>query len=250
MAVRGFLHLLANQSIALFSDSTTALSYIRKEGGTRSSSLNAVAQAILRLCEAHAVRLLPQFIPGRLNVLAGSLSRSSQVLGSEWTLCQEVCQELFHRWPVTIDLFATSQNRRLPVYFSPMVDLQSVGTDTMIQPWDSLQAYVFPLFSLLRRVLSKVHLSRNLEATLVTPFWPLKPWFPDLLELLVEVPILLPVRRDLLKQPYFHQFHHYHLNLPALQLTGFHIASDQRGLSASLQEWLTNLPSAAALRRG
>ena len=72
--------------------------------------LNAVAQATLRLCEANAVHLLPQFVLGRLNVLADSLSRGSQVLGSEWTLCQEVCQELFHRCPVTIILFATSLN--------------------------------------------------------------------------------------------------------------------------------------------
>ena len=63
----------------------------------RSSALNAVAQAILHLCEANAVRLLPQFVLGKLNVLGDSLSRGSQVLGSEWTLCQEVCQELFHR---------------------------------------------------------------------------------------------------------------------------------------------------------
>ena len=198
LAIRGFLHLLKNRSVAPFSDNTTAMSYLRKEGlegSTHSSSLNVVAQAILRLCETHAVRLLPQFIPGRLNVLADSLSRSSQILGSEWTLCREVCQELFHRWPVTIDLFATSLNHRLQVYFS-LIDQQSAGTDAMFQTWDNLQAYAFPPFVLIPRVLAKVCLSRNLEVTLVALFWPLKPWFPDLLELLVEVPILLPMRRD------------------------------------------------------
>ena len=46
-AVRGFLHLLEHQTVALFSDNTTALSYLRKEGGTRSSTLNAIAQSIL-----------------------------------------------------------------------------------------------------------------------------------------------------------------------------------------------------------
>ena len=41
-----------------------------------------------QLCsEAHRVRLVPQFIPRRMNVLADTLSRCSQVLGSEWTLC-------------------------------------------------------------------------------------------------------------------------------------------------------------------
>ena len=60
-------------------------------------------------------------------------SRRSQVLGSEWTLCKDVCQELFRLWPVTIDLFATSLNNRLQVYFSPVVDPQAAGVDAMLQ---------------------------------------------------------------------------------------------------------------------
>ena len=77
----------------------------------------SVAQAILRLCEAHGVRLVPQFIPGRLNVLADTLSCCSQVLELEWTLCFPAFLDLL-LWPATIDLFATSLNHRLPVYFS------------------------------------------------------------------------------------------------------------------------------------
>ena len=37
----------------------------------------------------------------------------------------------------------------LPLYFSPMSDLQSAGTDAMMQSWDGLQAYAFPSFGLL-----------------------------------------------------------------------------------------------------
>ena len=140
LVVMGFVHLLSHQLVALFFDNTTALSYLRKEGGTQSATLNTLAQEILRLCEAHGVHLLPQFIPGRLNVLADSLSRASQVLSSEWTLSPEVCRELFRRWSVSIDLFATSLNHRLPAYFSPMVDPQSARMDAMLQPWDNLQA--------------------------------------------------------------------------------------------------------------
>ena len=119
-AVQGFLPLLKGQSISLFSDNTKALSCLRNKGGTHSSTRNVVAQAILRLCENNHLRLIPQFIPGRLNVLADSLSRRSQVLGSEWTLCCQALQEVLRRWPATIDLFATALNDRLPVYFSPM----------------------------------------------------------------------------------------------------------------------------------
>ena len=111
LVIRGFLHLLRDQSVSLFTDNMAALAYLHKEGGMRSFSLNAVAQATLRLCEANAVHLPPppppppRFVSGLLNILADSLSR-----GSEWTLCQEVCQELFCHWPVNIDLFATSLN--------------------------------------------------------------------------------------------------------------------------------------------
>ena len=71
-----------------------------------------------------------------------------------------------------------------------------------------------------------------------------RPWFADLLDLLVEVPVLLPLRQDLLRQPHFHQFH---WNLCVLGLTGYRIASNPRDISASLQEWLVNLPSPGAL---
>ena len=110
-----------------------------------------------------------------------------------------------------------------------------------MQSWDSLQAYVFPLFGLLHRMLSKVRHSRGLELTLVAPFWPQHPWF---LELLVAVPVSLPLRRDLLRQPHFHRFHQ---NLRVLRLTAFRISSDPPVPSASLRQWLVSLPAAGGV---
>ena len=120
--VQGFLPVLRGRSVSLLADSTTALSYLRKQGGTHSATPNSVAQSILRLCELHQICLVPQFIPEKLNVLADSLSRRSQVLGSEWTLCHQAFWELLRRWPATIDLFVTSMNAHLPVYFASMAD--------------------------------------------------------------------------------------------------------------------------------
>ena len=139
-AIRGFLPHLRGQTVAVYSDNSTALAYLRKQGGTHSSSLNEVAQVLLRLSEAHSVRLLPQFIPGHLNVLADSLSRRSQVLGSEWTLCPQAFTEILRRWPATIDLFATAMTHRLQVYFSPM----SAGTDAMLVLGRSTGVCLFP----------------------------------------------------------------------------------------------------------
>ena len=225
-------------SRSLFVDNMTALSYLKNQGGTHSSTLNSVAQAVLRLCEANQVRLVPQFVPGHLHVLTDSLSRCSQVLGSEWTLCHQVIRELLRLWPATVYLFATSLSARLPVYFSPVADPQLMGMDVMVQRWDGLQAYAFPRFGLLHRVLSKVRQSRGLELTLMAPFWPQCPWFPDLL---VAVPVSLPLWRDLLRQPHFHRFHQ---NLHVLRLTAFPISSDPPAPSASIRQWLISLPAA------
>ena len=201
-----------------------------------------MAQELLRLCEAQSIRLLPQFIPGHLNVLADSLSRRSQVLSSEWTLCPQAFVELLRRWPATIDLLTTSMTHRLPVYFSPMYDPMSAGTDAMLQSWDGLQAYAFLPFSLFLRVLAKVRASRGLELTLVAPFWPQHQWFLDL-ELLLEISLFLPRRRDLLRQSHFH---HFHQNLSVLQLTAFRISGDSRIRPASLMQWSVSLPTADA----
>ena len=62
--VQGFLPVFRGRSVSLFADNTTALSYLQKQGGTHSATLNSVAQSILRLCELHQIRLVPQFIPG------------------------------------------------------------------------------------------------------------------------------------------------------------------------------------------
>ena len=178
-------HLLVGLSVALFCDNTTTVAYLRRSGGTFSSTLNATAREILLWAENHRVRLLPQFIMGS----------SNQVIESEWTLHQEVVDHLVHKWPAVIDLFATSLTARLPVYFSPASDSRAAGTDALLQPWDNLQAYAFPPIAIIRRVLVKLRSSRKCELTLIAPFWPQREWFPDLLELLSDVPITLSVEK-------------------------------------------------------
>ena len=233
-------HLLVGLSVALFCNNTTTVTYLRRSGGTFSSTLNDTAREILLWAENHRVRLLPQFIMGSSNVTADVLSRPNQVIGSEWTLHQEVVDHLVHKWPAVIDLFATSLTARLPVYFSPASDSRAAGTDALLQPWDNLQTYAFPPITIIRRVLVKLRSSKNCELTLIAPFWPQREWFPDLLELLSDVPITLSSRKDLLRQPHFHRFHQ---NLPMLQLTAWRLSSDSPVRPASLLRWLDSLSS-------
>ena len=203
---------LCDSSVAIFAGNATAIAYLRNQGGTHSPLLNSIAQRILRWAESLPVVLSPQFIMGKHNVLADALSRPNQIQGSEWTLKQEVFQELCKRWPVSIDLFATSLNHRCSIYFSPYHDRKALGTDTLLQNWNGWQAYAFPPWSLIPAVLKRLWSSSGVLLTIIAPYWPQRPWFPD-----------LPQSRDHLLQPHFHRFH---LGVSRLSLHAWRLSSD------------------------
>ena len=139
LGLQQFQSSLRGMTVAVFCDNTTAVAYLRKEGGTRSPLLNSLAQEILRWAESLSIRLAPQFLPGAQNVLADALSRPHQLPHSEWSLHRDVFQSLRRLWPVQIDLFATSDNHRCSIYFSPLHDPESAGTDAFLQSWNGLQ---------------------------------------------------------------------------------------------------------------
>ena len=221
------------KTIAVFCNNITAVAYLRKEGGTRSPFLNSIAQGILHWSESLAIRLAPQFIPGSLNVLADTLSRPHQLPHTEWSLNLEVFQSLCSRWPVQVDLFATSENCRCSIFFSPFRDPLAAGTGAFLQSWDGLQAYAFPPWSIIPRVLAKLRESRGTELTLVAPYWPQRPWFSDLLQLSLEPPMLLPKRPDLLLLPRSRLLYQ---GLHRLQLRAWRLSGASPGQPASLRQ--------------
>ena len=160
-----FRESLRGKSVGLFSDNMMALAYLKKQGGTFSKPLNGKEKLLLLWTESMGITLLPQFIMGAKNVVADSLNHRYQVLGSEWTLAQEVVDELRRMWSAIVDLFATSLNFCLPVYFSHLNDPMAAGTDAFLQDWNGLQAYAFPRFALIRQVRTKLWSCKATELT-------------------------------------------------------------------------------------
>ena len=227
--------LVKGKVISVFSDNTTALSYIAKQGGTKSWAMFDLVKDLTAWLEAHETTLLPQFIPGQKNVVADSLSRKGQILPTEWTLHQEVCSQLWRLWgQPSIDLFATSLTKRLPNYMSLHADPQAVAVDALLQDWSNLDLYAFPPFAIIREVINKFRNTQNSWMTLVAPWWPQREWFPDLIRLLVDEPRRLPLRRDLLSQPLGRALHQ---NLPMLHLTAWRLSTVSSNLESFQIQW-------------
>ena len=88
----------------------------------------------------------------------------------------------------------------------------------------------FHLGLLIPAVLKKLRSSSGVLLTIVAPYWPQRPWFPDLLDLVVDGPVALPQSKDLLRQPHFHR---HHLGVSGLSLHAWRLSSDLPELVAS-----------------
>ena len=136
-----------------------------------------------------------------------------------------------------MDLFATSLNKKLPTYVSPIPDPQAWAVDALKIPWENLVAYAFPPTALLPKVVQKLQ-SQTCRITLIAPGWSTKPWFWDLVEMSLDISRQLPPTCTLLKQPLNN---HYHANPTSLNLHVWYLGVQDSKNMVSLQEWQKEL---------
>ena len=239
LALKEFQNLCIGKIVLVATDNTTVVAYINKEGGMRSGPLCALLWRILTWCSQRQVTVQARHIPGRLNVIADKLSRLGQTIQTEWSLLPEVFQRLCSKWHrPQIDLFATRFNHKLPQYVSPVPDPLAVAVDALTLPWEDLDAYAFPLTSVLGKVVEKLTDSPCRRLILIAPGWPNMPWFWDLVNMSSQVPLSLPNLPNLLTQP-FNQIHHQ--NLTNLNLHAWLLEPCQSRNRVSLRQWQQEL---------
>ena len=190
---------LRNHVVSVRSDNTATVTYINREGGTRSKALTNRVWTLLTLCDGLNIALHASHLPGSDNQTADALSRG---LGNqELSLTQAWADRLFQMYGrPSIDLFATPTNSRLPRFCSRHPHPTAWATDAFSIQWEGHYLYAFPPLGLIHRVLTAL---RGARATmlLIAPFWPNQPWFPLLLQLLVDLPFRLPRTRSLFTGP-------------------------------------------------
>ncbi|XP_040285902.1 uncharacterized protein LOC120999096 [Bufo bufo] len=199
-AIHSFTSDRISACIRLRMDNVSAVRYVNAMGGTHSSILTHLAKEFWSFCLDRGFTVVAEYIPGLHNTFADWSSRHSSDF-SDWKLDPAVFSSITSIWgPLSMDLFASRWNAQLPHFYSWRPDPLSVAVDTLLQDWSGQLAYAFPPFALIPRVLSQVR--RQLaDLVLIVPFWQAQSWFPQLLELLVEDPRLLPSFPDLLLGP-------------------------------------------------
>ena len=215
-------------TVRVVTDNSTVIAYLRKQGGTRSPHLAALTWKILIDCQQRHITLRVRHIPGKLNILADSLSRV--IVPTEWSIHPEVLKRIFRKWgKPMIDLFATSQNFKLPLYVSPVPDAAAVAVDAMSMDWDNLHGYAFPPSPMMPKVMEKIRTS-TCQLIVIAPYWPKQSWFSSLLENLIDLPLQIPYMRQLLRQD--GQFHKWP---EVFNLHAWKVSSDSQLQEAFLQ---------------
>ncbi|VEN60731.1 unnamed protein product [Callosobruchus maculatus] len=171
--------MLKGKTVVVQSDSQTVVSYIRKQGGTRSRLFTSVVSRLLRFCKQQGITLIPQFLPGKLNSIADSLSRGKRLV--DWKLSNSLVRRIFQRWGTPeIDLFASNPSRVVNQYVSrDMTDREAAFTDAFSRPWSFNLAWIFPPPALIPRVLCHLNSAQG-TYILVVPRWEKVYWRPDL----------------------------------------------------------------------
>ena len=232
--VKCFVH-SHNCLVKVFCDNSTAVTYINNLGGMV-PSLPAVSKSIWEWCFAHHCVLEAFHIPGSSNLQADSLSRQYN-RNLEWKLHPTVFKWISNSLFVPdIGLFASRLNFQTSVYVSWCPDPGAWAVDAFSFCWREFKPYIFPPFSLLGRILTKLKVEEVPDALVIAPWWPTAHWYPPLLQLLVQRPILLPQWDELLTLP---QEDFLHPLKDVMRLAAWHVS----GITYRSEEFLHGQPA-------
>ncbi|XP_068096310.1 CCAAT/enhancer-binding protein gamma isoform X1 [Hyperolius riggenbachi] len=198
-ALISFQEKIVNKEVVVFSDNMVVISYLNKQGGTRSEILLNLSLEIMEWSEDHLLSLTAVHIRGDRNILADTLSRQL-ILEIEWELNPRIFKLIVERWGQPIlDLFATAQNAKTKDFCSIQTGTQRNRLDTFSVHWGEGLIYAFLPFKLIQKVVCKIVKDKAL-VILVVPWWPKRCWFPQLKRVALEEPFKLPVSQDMVTQ--------------------------------------------------
>jgi hypothetical protein len=184
-----------NTSILWRVDNTTALAYLREEGGLRGRRLLWEAASMLLLFRSCRMRLLPAFFPSEGDLQEDAASRFRPV--PVWHLDSNVVSQVVSPWGTPqIDLFASRQSAQFRRFMLWRAADGPEAVDALSMVWVFSSGLPLPTHPLLLRVVRKLEVSRGVFL-LVAPHWEAQMWFASLQALPVLEVRCLPFHESL-----------------------------------------------------
>ena len=169
-AFQCFFRSTFNCSIMIYSDSSTVVAYINRQGGTTSSSMCDLALEIWDFCISRDLMISATHPPGVSNSRADKLSRMS-VRDHSYSLSQDafdaLCSSL--SFPLKVDCFASRLNFKLPNFISRFFDPLSSWVNAFSVKWTD-HVFLFPPIPVIHRVLSKYASDGTSHGLLICPY--------------------------------------------------------------------------------
>ena len=222
-ALQSFSDKVLAKHIKLMVDNTIAVATINQMGTCHSNLNNKLEQQIWEWCILHGVWLTVSHIPGKCNTEADRESKLSRK-ETEWCLDRSIYSAVIQKLDVIpdIDLFASRLNHQLKPYIAYRPYPGALAVNAFHISWKEYTFYAFPPFCIIQRVLQKINIDQA-TGIIIVPNWPTQTWWPYLMSMLINYPIILPRKTRTLflpEQPQeIHQLHKK-LELLACYLSG------------------------------
>ena len=101
-----------------------------------------------------------------------------------------------------VDLFASRTNHKVERFVSWYPDPESIAVDAFSLYWGTYDlSYCFPPFSVIGQVLKKLR-EEQATAIMVAPMWNTQSWYPTLVKMIVDFPLVFPATRANLFLPH------------------------------------------------
>ena len=144
-------------------------------------TLNDMAVQIWEYCLEAGLHISAAHIPGAHNVLADTASREFTD-SAEWAIPTKTFDSITRKFGLPeIDLFASRLNNKLDRYVSWKPDPGSTFIDAMSLPWDFTFVYIFPPFSMLWPIITKLEQEGVAKTIMIIPDWPTQSWYPRIM---------------------------------------------------------------------
>ena len=165
-------------------------------GGTASQELNHLTKDLWTWCLSRNISLQATHLAGIRNITADEESRVMKDR-SDWMLCPRVFNKINQvMGPLQVDLFASRLTHQLQDFVSWRPDPEAMATDAFTLDWKQFRGYANLPWSLVGRVQSQV---KKAQLVLVAPIWKSQIWYPTLLGMVMQEPLLLPASPELIQ---------------------------------------------------